>query len=173
MTTTLGKQRKKAVWLTILAVLFISTIAVYTAYADHRADRNDYVQWYYGVNDVRGLPGELETNSYHYYWFQALTGRSVRGRWEFSHKIREGWNLGVGPIVIDISIHGDVKTVNQTHHTDSKSGCRRTSYAGLMPGKYHIDAYTLLDLSVTGKGTAVNDRATERAPFRRGMGGPN
>ena len=161
-----------------LAALLICVVGAYTVHADHKSgkfedDDGAYVQWYFGVNDVRAMPGSLQTNSYHYYWFQALSSRSVWGRWEFSHRVREGWNLGKGPVSIDISIDGNVKTLNHKHHTDSDSDYRRASYAGLPEGDYHIDAYTLLDLSVTGKGTAVNQRAKERTSFTWDGGGPN
>ena len=166
-------KRIKAKVLTALVVLLICVVGAYTVHADHKADQNDYVQWYFGVNDVRAVPSSQITNSYHYYWFQALSTRSVWGRWEFSHKIREGWNLGKGPIAIDISIDGNVKTQSRPHHSDSKSGYRQFDYTVLAEGKYHIDAYTLLDLSVTGKDKAVNERAKERSSFKWNGGGPN
>ena len=83
-------KRIKAKVLTALVVLLIRAVGAYTVHADHKDGQNDSAQWYVGVNDVRAVPSSQITNSYHYYWFQALSTWSVWGRWEFAHKIREG-----------------------------------------------------------------------------------
>ena len=59
-------KRFKVTLLVLLFVVLICTVGAYTAHADHRADNNNFVQWYYGVNDVRLLSACPKTNSYHY-----------------------------------------------------------------------------------------------------------
>ena len=86
------KRQVKVTLVVALAVLLL-IVGIYTVYAEHKSGRTDDAQWYYGVNDVRALPGLLKTNSYHYYWFQALGSKNLWGRWEFSHRVREGWAL--------------------------------------------------------------------------------
>ena len=159
-------KRFKVTLLVILFAVLICAVGAYTVHADHRADRNNFVQWYFGVNDVRLLPTCLKTNSYHYYWVHALSNQSVWVRWEFAHRVRDGWVLGAGGESINISIDGNINTLNHQHHTTSDSGYRRASYADLDPGLYHIEAYTLLDISVTGEGSAVNERAVEYHKFQ-------
>ena len=125
-------------------------IGAYKVHAEVDQDSNNYYRWYMSVYDLGRHVGDLKTLSSHYYWVQSLTNSDVYGRWEFAHRIREGWVLGEGDEALNISTHGNIPTLNDAYDGTSDSDTRRGSYAGFIGGLYHIEAYTNLSLNVIG-----------------------
>ena len=161
----------KAKVLTVLVALLIGGVGTYAVHAQVNQGKNDYVKWYYRVYDVRILPGQLKSNSKHEYRVTALSSKQVWGTWEFAHKIHKGWVKGAGAVVpgTDVSVDGHFETVsgNGDYTTEDPAyRTRKASYADLDAGKYHVYAYTRLNINVTGEGNAVNEKEDASHNFR-------
>lgn len=157
--------------LTALVVLLIGGAGVYAVHAQVNRDQTDYVKWYYRVYDVGILPGELKSSSKHEYRVTALSSKQVWGTWEFAHKIHKGWVKGAGEVVpgTDVSVDGHFETVsgNGDYTTEDPAfRTRKASYAGVVAGKYHVYAYTRLNINVTGEGNAVNEKEDDSHTFK-------
>ena len=172
-----AKQRLKVTLPTVLAVLLlIGALRTYTVHAVGRSGATPEVEWELSVYDVGRYVGNLETVSSHFYWVRARSTKNVSGTWEFAHRIHKGWDKGKGEEKANASIHGALRNMstNSRYQSDTKTRTRRASYAGFEAGKYHVYAYTLLNVLVEGADNPDIPQLDEFDTFRlNGMEEPN
>ena len=150
-------QRFKGTIITMVVVLLISVLGVCVARATPpKSGSNEYVAWYVYVYDLRLLTSSEQTNSSHYYKVRRRGSKGISGTWEFSHKVREGHEIGKGGVVdgTDVSRTGPINlSKTKKKKSQQERDHRKADYSDMSPGDYYIEAYTSVSILVPGEST--------------------